>query len=186
MEWILYIVATLFVLIGLACLVLVVLQLPGGWIMFGIAVVIELIDTWYLPDDSPWTFSLWVLVVGLVLLCIGELIEFLGSLLGAKRGGASRAGSWGALLGGVIGALALAAPMTIIPGIGTIFGALLGAIVGSFLGAVLGEMGVTRNTMRGSMKPAVWAAIGRILGSTGKVAVTVVLWVLLSVAAFWP
>lgn len=186
MEWIACIVAALFVLIGIVCLVLVVLQLPGGWVLYGVAIVIELIDTWYLPGENPWTFSPWVLIAGLALLGLGELLEFLGSLVGARRGGASKAGSWGALMGGVVGAFALAAPMSIIPGVGTVFGALLGAIVGSFLGALLGELGVARNTMRGSMKPALWAAIGRVLGTTGKVAVTVALWVVLSVAAFAP
>ena len=190
MEWISYIVASLFVLLGLACLVLVVLQLPGGWIMYALAIVIELIDTWYLSGGNPWTFEVfgisawWILGAGLALLLIGELIEFLGSMLGARGGGASRSGSWGALVGGVLGAFVLAVPFSIIPGIGTIFGVLLGAIVGSFLGALIAELGIARNTVRGSVKPAVGAAIGRIAGTTGKLAVTIVLWVLLSVAVF--
>jgi hypothetical protein len=61
---------------------------------------------------------------------------------------------------------------------------LLGAIAGAFLGALIAEIGIARKSMRGSMKPAVWAAMGRIAGSTGKIAVTLTLWVLLSVATF--
>lgn len=186
MEWLLYVVAVLFTLIGIVCLALVVIQLPGGWIFYGLAIIIELVDTWYLPGDNPWTFSPWVLIVGLALLGLGELLEFLGGLVGAKRGGASRAGTWGSLAGGIVGALVLAAPLAVIPVIGPVFGALLGAIIGSFAGAWIGEVGIARQSMRGSMKPATWAAVGRILGTTGKFAVTVVLWVLLCAAAFYP
>lgn len=190
MEWLTYVVASLFTILGLACLVLVVIQLPGGWIMYGLAIVIELIDGLYLPAGDRSTFDLfgisawWVFAAGLTLLLLGELIEFLGSMLGAKKGGASRSGSWGALVGGVLGAFILAAPMSIIPGIGTLFGMLLGAIVGSFLGALIAEIGIARKSVRGSIKPATGAAIGRIMGTTGKLATAIVLWVLFSVAAF--
>lgn len=190
MEWLTYVVASLFTIIGLLCMVLVVLQLPGGWVMYALAVIIEFVDSLYLPATDSWTFDLfgisawWVLGAGMLLLLFGELIEFLGSMLGAKGGGASRSGSWGALIGGVLGAFILAVPMSFIPGIGTIFGVLLGAILGSFLGALIAELGIARKTMRGSVKPAIGAAIGRIAGTTGKLAVTIVLWVLLSAAAF--
>lgn len=190
MEWLTYVLASLFTILGLACLVLVVLQMPGGWIMYGLALIIELVDGLYMPAGDRETYDLfgvnvwWVLILGLVLLSIGELIEFLGSMVGAKGGGASRSGSWGALIGGVLGAFVLAIPMSFIPGIGTLFGVLLGAILGSFLGAMIAEIGVARKKFKGSIKPAIGAAIGRILGTTGKLAVTIVLWVLLSAAAF--
>jgi len=186
MEWLLFVVAALFTLIGIICLALVVIQLPGGWVFYAVAIIIEVADTLYLPGENPWTFSPWVFLAGLALLALGELLEFLGGVVGAKRGGASRAGTWGALIGGIAGAIVLAAPLAVIPIAGPVFGALLGAIIGSFAGAWIAEVAIAQQTMHGSMKPAMWAAIGRIAGTTGKFAVTVVLWVLMCAAAFRP
>jgi len=185
MEWMLYIVAVLFLLLGAVCVVLVALQLPGGWIMLALAVLIEFCDGAYLPEERDQTFAWWVLgaVVGCLLL--GELLEFIAGVLGAKRGGASRAGMVGSLIGGIVGALSLGGVMSIIPGVGTVLGVLLGALAGTFAGAVIGEIGVARQTMRGSMKPAIGASIGRIMGTASKLGLSIVVWLTLSFAAFW-
>ena len=86
----------------------------------------------------------------------------------------------GALLGGVIGALALT-PFIPIPVVGT----LIGAIIGTFVGAVVGEVtGIAPKTVRGSMKPALGATVGRVIGTFSKMGVAIVIWLALSVAAF--
>ena len=155
MDWLQYLVAGLFFLLGAGCVVLVVLQLPGGWILLGLAVLIELVDRYYLTQGAQVTFGWWPLGGCGVLLGIGELVEFLAGTLGARRGGASRRGMIGALIGGVIGAVVLAAPLAVIPVLGIVFGAFFGAIIGSFAGALIGETsGAAPQTVRGSLRPA--------------------------------
>ena len=70
--------------------------------------------------------------------------------------------------------------------VGTLFGALLGAVLGTFIGAIIGEMTSEQATIKGSMKPAIGASIGRIIGTTSKVALAIAVWLMLSIAAFWP
>ena len=177
----LYIVATLFVLIGAALVASIILSVPGGWIMLGLALVIEALDGLYLAEGRERTFDWWVLGVSAGLLALGELLEFAAGAAGAKHGGAGKRGVIGALVGGIAGAI-LATFMIPIPIVGT----LIGAIIGTFLGAVIGEVtGAQPKTVRGSMKPAIGATIGRVLGTFGKMATAIVAWIALSVAAFW-
>ena len=182
MDWLLYVVAAVFALIGLVCVGLVMLQLPGAWIMLALAVLIELFDQSYLSDEPAITFGWWWLGGCAVLLGIGELIELVASIVGAKKGGASRRGMWGALIGGIAGAIVFQVAVPI-----PIFGALVGAIVGTFIGAIVGEMtGRDPQTLQGSVKPAIGASIGRIIASMSKVGIALAVWIVLCVAAFWP
>jgi uncharacterized protein YqgC (DUF456 family) len=171
MEWLLYVVAAVFFLLGAACTVLVVIQLPGAWILLGIAGLIEWLDRYYLPEGDQQTFGWWVLGMCLALLTIGEIIEFVAGAAGARKGGSSRRGMW---------------VFSIVPFVGTLFGALLGAVLGTFVGAIIGEMTGDQATIKGSMKPAIGASIGRIIGTTSKVGITIAVWLTLSIAAFWP
>src|SRR4051812_50084755 len=103
-------------LLVLACvillsLVLIVLGLPGLWIMVASAVTYNMV----VPGDPIG----WVtLVVVAVLALIAELLEF--SLTGkyARKYGGSRRGGWGGILGGIVGAV----------------GGIPGAVVGSGFG----------------------------------------------------
>lgn len=178
LAWIAWPVASLFTVLGLACILLMLLGLPGTWFMIGLAVLIDLIDGWWLPDDQRPTFSILVLAVAVVLAALGELLEFVASALGAKKAGATRLGIFGALAGSLVGAIA-GTFLLPIPVVGT----LVGAVVGSFAGAVLGEVGAGRSIER-TMKPATGAAIGRVLGTLGKLPFSVAVWAILSVAAF--
>ncbi len=188
MDWILYIVATLFFLIGIGCLLLVVVGLPGGWIMLCLAGVIEYCDQYYLTGESGTTetFGWWVLGVCLGLMLLGEVIEFLAGLAGAKKGGASRRGMIGSLIGGIIGVFVFAPLFSIVPLIGTIFGALLGALLGTFAGAMVGELSAQEATMKDSLKPAFGATVGRVVGTASKLGITIAIWLVLTVFAFWP
>ena len=182
MEWITYVVATLFCVLGAVCLVSIIFSIPGGWIMLGLACVIEFVDRFYLPAERQQTFEWWVLGVCLGLLALGELIEFAAGAAGAKRGGAGRRGMVGALIGGILGAIFLTALVPI-----PVVGSLIGAIVGTFAGAVLGEItGAQPKTGRGSVKPAIGATIGRVVGTMSKIGISMAVWIALSIAAFWP
>ena len=178
----LYVVAGLFTLLGAASVATIILSLPGGWIMLGLAAIIEWADRFYLPDGAQQTFDWRLLGASAVLLAVGEVLELAAGAEGAKRGGARKRGMIGALVGGMAGAIALT-PLIPVPVIGT----LIGAVIGTFAGAIVGEMsGEQAKSMRGSMKPAFGATIGRVAGTIGKLAIAIAAWAALSVAAFWP
>src|SRR5512137_1264001 len=91
------------ILLNALCLVLVVFGIPGTWLM----VAVTCLFAWWQRDAG--VFSDGTLIAIAVLALMGELIEFLAGMLGARRSGASWRGS-----------------------IAAIFGAMLGAIVGTF------------------------------------------------------
>jgi uncharacterized protein YqgC (DUF456 family) len=182
MEWLAYVVAVLFCVLGAACVLSIVFSIPGAWIMLALAAVIELFDQLYLPDGRQQTFDWWVLGVCLGLVALSELLEFAAGAAGAKTGGASRRGMIGALIGGIAGAILLTGLVPI-----PIIGSLIGAMIGSFAGAVIGEVsGQQPKSVGGSMKPALGATIGRLAGTMGKLAIAAGVWAALSVSALVP
>lgn len=178
LAWIAWPVASLFALFGLGCVLLMLLGLPGTWFMIGLAVLVDLVDGWWLPQEDRPTFSILVLGIAVALAALGELLEFVASALGAKKAGATGRGVFGALAGSLVGAVA-GTVLVPIPVVGT----LAGAVAGSFAGAVLGEVSAGRS-IEHTMKPATGAAIGRVLGTLGKLPFTVAVWAILSIAAF--
>jgi uncharacterized protein YqgC (DUF456 family) len=181
MHWMLYVVAALFCLLGAACVAMVVVQLPGTWVLLGLAGLVEWLDRFWLPPDDPQTFGWWVLGGCLGLAVAGEIIEFIAGVLGAKRGGSSRRGMIGALVGGIAGIFVFTPLFFFVP----FLGAFLGAVLGTFVGALIGELSAAKHTLGGSMKPALAATIGRVIGTTSKIGIAMAMWVVLSVAAFW-
>ena len=182
MDWLLYVVAALFFVAGAACVMLVVVQLPGAWIMLALAGLVEYLDRFWLPHDDPQTFGWWALGGCLLLAVVGEVIEFAAGVLGARKGGSSRRGMVGALVGGIVGVFAFTPLFFFVP----LFGAFFGAVLGTFVGALVGELTEQRRTLAGSMKPALAATIGRVVGTTSKVGIAMAIWLVLSVAAVWP
>ncbi len=194
MDWallFLILVALIFFVLGLVCVAIVILGLPGTWIMLALAVFIEICDGVYLNPDHQPTFPLWLLIGCAVLALIGEILEFNAGALGAKKAGSSNRGMIGALIGGFVGAI-VGAPF------GLIIGAFIGAVLGTFIGAILGELTAplppttdvenhsTTNRVRESIKPATGAVIGRVLGTLSKLPIAIAVWLVLSLAAFWP
>jgi uncharacterized protein YqgC (DUF456 family) len=175
-----YAVAAGFVLFGGLCVLAVVVQLPGTWVLLGAAALIELVDGAYLPGEETTTFGTRVLVIALALAVLGEVLEFLAGVIGLRRGGGTSRGMWGAIIGGLVGLFVATPLFAFVP----FFGSFLGVLLGTFVGAFLGELTHPRDQARAALKPALWAAIGRILGTTGKVAIAVVMWLVLAVAAF--
>lgn len=181
MEWLTYVVAALFFLLGGLCVVSIILSIPGAWIMLALAVIIELCDGLYLPPEHSQTFPWWLLSTCAGLVLASELIELAAGMAGAKAGGSSKRGMWGALIGGMAGAILMTFLLPI-PVVGT----LIGALVGTFIGAVVGETtGEQAKTMRGSVKPAIGATIGRVVGTMTKIGIAIAVWIALSVWAFF-
>jgi uncharacterized protein YqgC (DUF456 family) len=182
MDWLFTALGILFALFGLACLLLVAVGLPGTWLLLGVAVLVELVDGPVLGRGGPGavsSFGWGVVLAGSALAALGEGLEFVSGAAGAKLGGSTRRGIWGALLGGLAGAIVFT-PIIPVPLVGT----LLGALVGTFLGAWIGEAtGPVARGHRDTLRAALAAVFGRLAGLLAKLAVGATAWVLLVRAA---
>lgn len=182
MSWLSLLLAIVFALFGLACLLLVAVGLPGTWLLLAVAAAVELLDGRVLGRGGAGavvTFGWRLLLASTALAAAGEGLEFASGAAGAKLGGSSRRGTWGALVGGLVGAIALT-PVVPVPLVGT----LLGALVGTFLGAWIGEAtGPVARRHRDTLRAAVAAVVGRLGGLLAKLAVGATVWVLLVRAA---
>jgi uncharacterized protein YqgC (DUF456 family) len=169
-----YLWSVMLVLVNLVWLALVLLGLPGNWLI----VISTCLFAWWRVEDG--IFSIYTLIAITVLAVLGELIEFLGGPGGARKAGASWRGSIGAIIGAVAGAI-----------IGTftipvpLFGTVLGACIGAGLGSWGLEMTAGRQ-MKESVRSGIGAGLGELLGITAKFAVGVLIWFIVAVAVFWP
>ena len=182
MEWTGILVALLFTVLGLGCLVLVVIGLPGTWILIGLAAAVELLDHHYLDGANPETYGWWAIGACAALALVGEFLETLAGAAGTRAGGGSRRGMVGAMIGGIVGAI-LFTPLIPIPVLGT----LIGALLGTFAGAAIAERSHEEPPdAQDTLKAAGGATLGRLLGTMSKAMIATTVWVVLSVGAFWP
>jgi uncharacterized protein len=158
-------------LLLLACvillsLVLIVLGLPGLWIMVASAVTYNLV----VPGDPIGWVTL--VVVG-VLALIAELLEF--SLTGkyARKYGGSRRAGWGAIIGGIVGAM-VGIPVPVV-------GSVIGAFLGSFLGALIAEL-TSGSSTGDATRVAKGALIGRVVSTGLKIGIgfTIGVWIFIA------
>ena len=172
-----YLLGGIFMLLGFCCLLLIIAQLPGTWIMITLATLIQCANqAWLLPAGSIVSTAWWSIGIAFLIGIIGELIEFISSGVGAKAGGGSKRTAWGAIIGGMLGAIL----MTIIIPV-PIIGTLIGVLIGCFLGAIIGDMtSKDRPTLSKSVVPAISATIGRVLGTTFKLIFGIFVWAILS------
>ena len=177
MDWITIVILVLFAIVGAACVLLALIGLAGTWIMVVLAIVIELVDSWW-GDGETWGWTALGICIGLAI--VGELMELGAGALGAKVGGGSKRAMVGAIVGGIVGGIALT-PFIPIPVVGT----LVGAVIGTFAGAVIGELTHKEPAAMGSIATsAVGATIGRILGVLAKTGVAAVCWCILVITPF--
>ena len=179
MVWLDLVAVLIFITLGAGSIALVIVGLPGTWLLIGLAVGLEFLQRLWAPAGSEWLIPWWVFVVAVVVAIIGEILEFLAGALGAKKGGASKRGMLGALIGGLVGTIAgtIIIPIPIV-------GSLIGAIAGCGLGAIVGEMTAAEDIqLKDTIKPAAGAVIGRILGTLAKVPCALIAWVVLCAAA---
>lgn len=157
-------------LLGLVGPALVLLGLPGTWLLLALAGLAE----WATPARL---FSDTTLVGVIALAVLGEVWEFAAGSVHAKRAGAGRRGALGALGGGLVGAL-----------LGTFLipAPLIGTLLGGGLGAFAGAAGLERRggrDLRESLRIGRAAGVGHAIGLAGKLAASAVVWVWVSVAA---
>lgn len=69
--------------------------------------------------------SAWVMVFLLILTALGQGVDYFAGVLGAKRYGASKYGTYGALFGGLLGILFLPWGLLLFPPIGAVVGELI-------------------------------------------------------------
>ena len=160
----------LLVLANAVCVMLVLLQLPGGWLM----VVFTGMASWV----SPQTISPWTIVFLVVLAMLGEFLEFVGSAGGCRKAGGSLRASFLGMIGAVAGAI-IATFAIPVPVVGTIAGACMGAGFGSYLGDQWAGHGHEQ-----SVVAATGAAAGRLYGTGLKSVVVAAMWLIATVAVF--
>lgn len=135
--------------------------LPGTPLIFAAAVAHRLI----VGASGAQTWVLWVLGVLAVLALAGD---YLASLYGAKKLGATRMGMAGAVVGGLVG----------------LFFGPIGILAGPFVGAFALEYAGGRE-WRESAKAGVGATVGLLLGAVGKLACAVSMILLFAVDVLW-
>ena len=108
-----------------------------GWEAYGLAAIVG-----------------WSVVTALVL-----LLDVFAGAIGARKYGATRFGTWGSLIGGVIGALAAGFP---------------GLILGPFVGATAGEL-LRGRSHREALRSGWGTFLGFMAGSVIKIAIGVVM-----------
>lgn len=119
----------------------------------------------YYHGEPHTAVSIWVALVGLAIL--GMFVDFLCSLLGAKKFGCSRAAIWCSAIGFFIGAFFFP----------------LGIILGPFSGALFGELVIARRDFKESSKSSVGALMGALAGMGAKLVIAGVMIVLYLVAS---
>ena len=152
MSWLWY-VLLIAAMLGSAFLNL--LSLPGNWLMIAGAGV-------YAWLTRGRYVGLWTLVILALLAGAAELIEFAAGSAGARKAGWSRRAAWGALIGGIAGAILFNIPVPII-------GTIIGLCLGVFIGAWLAEYTVEGHFHR-SLQVGYGATKGRLIGIAAKVA----------------
>jgi len=105
-----------------------------------------------------------VFVILLALMALSLVMDYLASMVGAKKLGATWRGVLGAVVGGLIG----------------IFFALPGIILGPFIGATLFEM-IGGREFQDAARAGVGAMVGLLVGAVGKLACCVAMMVLFAV-----
>jgi len=143
-------------------LVLVLLGLPGLWVM-----VAGVVGYGWLTDFRSVGVATIAVVLGLAFL--GEIIEACLGFRFARTFGGSRRSAWGALVGGIVGAV-MGVPVPIV-------GSVIGAFLGSFVGAALFEYSLSR-APETAVRAGWGAVVGRAAAAAAKIALGVVIAVL--------
>jgi uncharacterized protein YqgC (DUF456 family) len=119
----------------------------------------------YFGAESISYFALSVLVI---LTILSMVLDFLGSLLGAKKLGATWRGMAGAIVGAIVG----------------LFFSLPGLILGPIIGAFLFEL-LSGREWRESAKAGAGAFVGMLLGTVGRVVCCVLMIAVFSLSVIW-
>lgn len=162
-----YLIFSLFLIVAAAGLISHIFGFPGNFIILADSILFG----WY---DGFNDVSVKILIILLGLALLGELVEFIVGILGAKKYKSSNKAIVGSIVFGIIGGI-LGIPFFF--GIGAVIGAFVGAFVGAFLVEFLLEKNVDRAVKSG------WGAfIGRLGGTFFKGAIGIAMIVIVAVS----
>lgn len=150
-----YVIFFLFLLVSIFGLISHVFGLPGNFIILGASILLA----WY---GGFHDISVTVLIVLIALALVGELIEFVLGIYGAKKYKSSNKAIVGSIVFGIAGAV-LGLPFFL--GIG----AVIGAFIGAFVGAFIVDLFIQKN-VDSAVKSGWGAFLGRVGGSISKAA----------------
>lgn len=145
LDIILIILGSICLIVGLIGCILPVI--PGPPISYAGLLLLHITD---MVQFSTAQLLFWLLLVVIV-----QVLDYFTPILGSKYSGGTKWGSWGCLIGSVVG---------------VIFFSPWGIIVGPFAGAFIGELLGDRNT-RDALKSGIGALLGFLLGTVVKVVV---------------
>lgn len=117
-----YLLFILFLIVALVGLISLIFGLPGNFIILADSALYG----WY---GGFREITLKVVIALFLLAILGEIVEFVFGVLGAKKHRASKVAIGGSIAGGIVGAVC-GAPFLF--GIGSIVGAFVGAFAGAF------------------------------------------------------
>jgi uncharacterized protein YqgC (DUF456 family) len=142
-----YILAVICLTLMLLSLILIFMGLPGNW------VIIALTATWAFWSEVSFGWQFFALIIGLA--ALGEILEFMGGIVMAKRFGGTGKGNIGGIIGAIIGAIVCA---PILFGLGALPGALAGGFAGCFILETISGM---------KPKQAFSSSVGTVIGRFG-------------------
>lgn len=167
MDILIAVILTFLNLLWLAC---TIFMLPGNWFMVATAGL----ACWL----AEGMVSVYTVVAVALLAGLGELVEFFAGAGGAKRSGAGKSGTLLAIAGAVTGAI-IGTVIIPIPVIGT----LLGAAVGAGLATLSAEY-TSGKEFGHSVTTGLGAGKGQLLGTTTKLALGGIMWLITTIALF--
>lgn len=140
------------IILGSICLIVgligcILPMIPGPPISYAGLLLLHITD---MVQFSTAQLLFWLLLVVIV-----QVLDYFTPILGSKYSGGTKWGSWGCLIGSVIG---------------VIFFSPWGIIVGPFAGAFIGELLGERST-RDALKSGIGALLGFLFGTVVKVVV---------------
>jgi uncharacterized protein len=116
----------------------------------------------------PGVLSWWTVAIFALVAALGFVFDFAATAVTSRRAGATKAGVWGAVLGGLVG----------------LFFGLPGLLLGPVVGAALGELVLSRRSPGEAVKAGVGAGLGILVGSLGKGLMGLLLLVLFALDCF--
>lgn len=140
----LWFIAVVFIVIGIAGLVLP--AIPGAPVLL----VGLVLAAW--ADNFAYVGWPTLVILGILAL-LTYAVDFAATAFGAKRFGASKRAIIGAMIGAVAG----------------LFLGLIGVLIGPFVGAVLGELSARRD-LQAATRAGIGATIGLVIGAAAKLA----------------
>ena len=145
LDIILIILGSLCLIVGLLGCILPII--PGPPISYAGLLLLHITD--------KAQFSTSQLLIWLFLVVIVQVLDYFTPMIGSKYSGGSKWGSWGCLIGSIVGIIFLGP-----------WGIVIGPFGGAFIGELLGD-----RSARDALKSVIGALIGFLVGTVFKVVV---------------